>query len=51
MLPSVVAEQAQVADTIYNGVAFSNECENLAKAQFGPEYFDLVHTRTPMRVD
>ena len=40
-------QQAQVADTIYNGVAFSNECENLAKAQFGPEYFDLVHSRAP----
>jgi hypothetical protein len=27
------------------GVAFSNECENLAKSQFGPEYFDLVQVK------
>ena len=26
-------------------MAFSNECESLAKAQFGPECFDLVSVR------
>eukprot|EP00277_Geminigera_cryophila_P004236 CAMPEP_0179419532 /NCGR_PEP_ID=MMETSP0799-20121207/8651_1 /TAXON_ID=46947 /ORGANISM="Geminigera cryophila, Strain CCMP2564" /LENGTH=335 /DNA_ID=CAMNT_0021193015 /DNA_START=74 /DNA_END=1081 /DNA_ORIENTATION=- len=35
-------QQVQVANSVYTGVAFSNECENLAKAQFGPEFFDLV---------
>jgi len=35
-------QQVQVVDTVLNGVAFSSECENLAKSKFGPEYFDLV---------
>lgn len=42
---NAATQQAQVADTIYPGIAFSNECENLAKAQFGADYYDLVHVR------
>jgi len=38
-------KQVQVLEVPYTGVAFSNECENLAKAQFGPEFFDLVSVK------
>jgi hypothetical protein len=38
-------QQVQVVENIYNGVAFSAECENLAKSKFGPDYFDLVQVR------
>jgi DNA-directed RNA polymerase II subunit RPB3 len=46
-----VTQQVQVADTIYNGIAFSNECENLAKAKFGPDYYDLVQVKPKCGAD